>query len=666
MHYLDVEKLTLCINHLPADQLNRSEWITVLGVAKDLGVPYETMNAWSAADTTIGSDGKPHYRADDMRNAWNSLKRQNTASVGSVIQMTRDKTGIDIIPLTEPLYQKEAEQVDIEQAILQLETLFDSSDIIDVHNHHNETNKMPVGELVQRLRVEQRLPDYKEPNFGYFFGINPLDDSKTGRQAGNVVKFKYALIEVDELTPGSGVHVPLSEQMRMIEKHRLPVKTVVSSGNKSLHFIVAVDAKTETEYSERVETLYNYLVANGIHPDRNCKNANRNTRLAGAIRNGRLQQLVDVYKPNSIWCKDWQSWVTYTHSKDSDLPPITSATCLRDAVPVQKPELIEGILRQTHKMSVSGASKAGKTFLLIELAIALAHGTEWLGKKVLESKVLYLNMELDPADFETRVLDIYKAMGMQKQDISDNFLIWHLRGHAKSMSDLSSYIIEQVQLHEVQSVIIDPIYKTLAGEENNSKDVAAFTRELDKICAAGATVIYCHHHPKGNVSGKKTSDRSSGSSVFGRDADAILDLNEIPYNDLPLTCKTDITGTSKSAWRVEAELRSFPYMKPVGVWFDFPLHIPDDRLSGSVKRAGKAEADDEPAEPTSNKTFRNRAELEQAIRMTAAGDSMTTSKKVAEKFDCSQRTVRDAYLEYNLDDSYKWNNGKIYLPSITG
>ena len=44
-----------------------------------------------------------------------------------------------------------------------------------------------------------------------------------------------------------------------------------------------------------------------------------------------------------------------------------------------QPELIKGLLRRGHKMILSGASKSGKSFMLVELALSLATGNKWVG-----------------------------------------------------------------------------------------------------------------------------------------------------------------------------------------------------------------------------------------------------------------------------------------------
>lgn len=56
---------------------------------------------------------------------------------------------------------------------------------------------------------------------------------------------------------------------------------------------------------------------------------------------------------------------------DDDLPDTESLESVWDDLPALAPPLIENVLRQGHKMLIAGPSKAGKSFALIELCIAL-------------------------------------------------------------------------------------------------------------------------------------------------------------------------------------------------------------------------------------------------------------------------------------------------------
>ena len=59
---------------------------------------------------------------------------------------------------------------------------------------------------------------------------------------------------------------------------------------------------------------------------------------------------------------------------NDDLPDPESLSDSWDNLPELAPELIKGVLRQGHKMLIAGPSKAGKSFALIEMSIAIAEG----------------------------------------------------------------------------------------------------------------------------------------------------------------------------------------------------------------------------------------------------------------------------------------------------
>jgi hypothetical protein len=138
-------------------------------------------------------------------------------------------------------------------------------------------------------------------------------------------------------------------------------------------------------------------------------------------------------------------------------------------------------------------------------------------------------------------------------------------------------------------VIIDPVYKTLTGDENSASEMARFCNEFDKFCnETGASLVYAHHHSKGAQSGKNAIDRSSGSGVFARDPDAIIDLTEIGTKTSDgLSVETPEGST---AWRIESTLREFKPLQPFECVFDYPLHIVWEGLSGMREVYGERTA----------------------------------------------------------------------------
>lgn len=198
------------------------------------------------------------------------------------------------------------------------------------------------------------------------------------------------------------------------------------------------------------------------------------------------------------------------------------------------PELIEGMIRVGQNFIFSGASKAGKSFFMIELALCIATGRKLLDKfQCRKGKVLLLNLEINENSYEARIEDVAKDNGLVRADYSENMFVKHMRGMNVFLPDIADELIASMledQLNDPEhrpysAVIIDPIYKVMDGEENSARDVGNFFNLVDKISReTGASVFLTHHHSKGDQGGKRAQDRSSGSGVFARAPDVICDV----------------------------------------------------------------------------------------------------------------------------------------------
>lgn len=120
--------------------------------------------------------------------------------------------------------------------------------------------------------------------------------------------------------------------------------------------------------------------------------------------------------------------------EDDGLPPVENLqTACGHGVPEQSPAMIEGVLRKGHKMLLAGPSKAGKSFALIELAVCIASGTPWMNRfECRRGKVLYVNLEVDPASAKHRFHDVSKALELPEEAVQamlPNIDLWNLRGY---------------------------------------------------------------------------------------------------------------------------------------------------------------------------------------------------------------------------------------------
>ena len=643
------------LNYIDPAGLEYQEWVNVGMALKQEGYTAADWDAWSQRD--------PHrYHRGECERKWNTF-RGNASPVtgGTLVQMAMeagwvpergheldwddtiqtdsdrvvvDKNWIEGQEVQEPRHWDPASQL-----IRYLETLFEPGENVGyvVKSWENEKGKYvpqdrgnwdrTAGQLIEALSkcngdIGSVIGDY-DPEGGAWIRFNPLDGK--GVRNENVSDFRYALVESDGME--------IEKQNAILRELELPIAALVHSGRKSLHAIVRIDATDYTEYRKRVDYLYDVCQKNGIKVDTQNRNPSRLSRMPGVERAGRKQFLVDTNIGKESW-NEWQEWI---ESVNDDLPDPESLESVWDHLPELSPCLIDGVLRQGHKMLLAGPSKAGKSFLQIELCIAIAEGRKWLSWPCTKGRVMYVNLELDRASCLHRFRDVYKALGWRPDNLK-NIDIWNLRGRSVPMDKLAPKLIRRAAKKDYIAIVIDPIYKVITGDENSADQMANFCNQFDKVCTElGCAVIYCHHHSKGSQGAKKSMDRASGSGVFARDPDALLDLIELDttealmkqeenkavceacriYLDSHFKWQEDLSQDdllnsnvmlnycenkldrwqfkalqeqveaargrvrNLSAWRIEGTLREFPKFESVNLWFSYPIHKVDE--VGSLK-----------------------------------------------------------------------------------
>ena len=202
-------------------------------------------------------------------------------------------------------------------------------------------------------------------------------------------------------------------------------------------------------------------------------------------------------------------------------PPVNAAALLADKQQVKPVEIVAGLIHQCTKVLLGGSSKAGKTWLLLLLALCVATGMKFLRWNTTRCNVLYINLEIQTVFITERLQTLMMHLGISD---SGNLDIWNLRGKTADFDALAEQIIKQAEVGNYALIIIDPIYKLMVGKsENMAGGVGALSHQLERIAErTGAALVSAHHFTKGKQTQKKPIDRLSGSGVFGRDADSII------------------------------------------------------------------------------------------------------------------------------------------------
>lgn len=667
-----MENILEALKYISVSSLSYQEWVNVGMALKAEGYDCSVWDDWSRNDK--------RYKAGECERKWRSFNGSSKPITGAtIVQMAKDNGYVphsfagdgcmewnDVIEYDGDgvTYEIQKTLTPTEQLITYLETLFEPNEKVGYVTNDvwqdSEGKWMPSkgvydrtsAELISSLRkhpddLGATIGDWKE-ECGAWIRFNPVDG---GVKNENITRFTYALVESDDM--------PISEQDAIYRKLELPIATLTHSAGKSLHAIVRVDAENYEEYRKRVDFLYDFLEKNGLKVDKQNRNPSRLSRMPGVTRNGQTQTLITT----NIGRKSWVDWLDFVEGANDELPSLTNLADELKSPPKLPEELIEGVLRCGHKMLISGSSKAGKSFLLMELAVALSEGATWLGFKCKKSKVLYVNLEIDPASCINRFSEIYKALKIPPKNSKD-ISIWNLRGHAVPLDKLVPKLLRRINNLHYDAVIIDPIYKVITGDENNASEMGAFCNQFDKICnETGCATIYCHHHSKGAQGYKKAMDRASGSGVFARDPDAQLDMIQLEADSDFLNSYAD--SVSDTAWRLECSLREFANFKPKNFWFRYPIHVLDNK--GNLEKL-YSEGDPKNNLKKSGKRSQTpddrKAEFDRAFDVCSEDGITAEATVIAEYLGIKDRTVRDRVNEFK--DEYSTHKGTITRQIKTG
>lgn len=179
--------------------------------------------------------------------------------------------------------------------------------------------------------------------------------------------------------------------------------------------------------------------------------------------------------------------------------------------------LVKHVVPRGEIVVVFGESGSGKTFMVLDLAMAIAQGLDWRGNRTTQGRVVYVASEdatgvHDRADAYARHHQINLAdIPFGTIDAAPNLLV-------------KSEVVEVAR--QIQAggpcalVVIDTLSKSIPGaDENSAKDMGlALSHCLGIHRATGATVMLVHH------SGKDSSKGARGWSGLKAGVDAELEV----------------------------------------------------------------------------------------------------------------------------------------------
>mgnify|MGYP001222859025 CR=1 FL=1 len=175
--------------------------------------------------------------------------------------------------------------------------------------------------------------------------------------------------------------------------------------------------------------------------------------------------------------------------------------------------LVPGLLVEDSIAAIYGAPESGKSFLALDIAMAIAGGVDWHGRRVTGGGVLYVAAE-GASGFGKRV----RAWEIDRGIDVGKFPLWLDHGEinlaAERDGGVRAFVSDVVEeLGPLRLVVIDTLNQTAAGaDENSAKDMGRYIASMKRIRdETGATVVVVHHSGKDPGKGMRGSSSLLGA-----------------------------------------------------------------------------------------------------------------------------------------------------------
>jgi len=222
------------------------------------------------------------------------------------------------------------------------------------------------------------------------------------------------------------------------------------------------------------------------------------------------------------------------------------------------PFYVKDWLPKRGKSLLYAPPKSGKSYLCLQLARCIGSEEPFLGNPTRHGVVLYIQFELGEEVLQARL----KQTGKEYE----NVFVGTTFSMKLDSSPGQGQLWKALSAVEPDVLIIDPWYKTILGDENESTDVRKILDFLDTVIEGFKCSIFIIHH-----AGKDITKRGRGSSVLEDWVDSYLQMQQ----------------TSKAGERLKAKIKPIflrhaqlpPEPIEVELGDDFEFHLLDSALT---------------------------------------------------------------------------------------
>jgi hypothetical protein len=201
--------------------------------------------------------------------------------------------------------------------------------------------------------------------------------------------------------------------------------------------------------------------------------------------------------------------------------------------------IIEGVLDPGGTALIAAPAKSYKSFFALQLGLSIAAGVPFLGMEIDQPRrVLYVNLEIAEHRLQERLRKLRNGMGEAcPRESLRNLVTWSPdRRHRPQFDNPAGRPTDRPRnklweiLHDARNslrpfdvVIIDPLRRVHAKQENDSREMQEVFNAIDDLARSGPAVIVLHHAGKPGLDGaSKGQHTPRGTSDFEGWPDSLI------------------------------------------------------------------------------------------------------------------------------------------------
>lgn len=261
--------------------------------------------------------------------------------------------------------------------------------------------------------------------------------------------------------------------------------------------------------------------------------------------------------------------------------------------------LVHGLIERGEMFAAVGQSKAGKSFIALQLCICVAAGIQFLGHPVERSRVYIANLEISARQFKKRLRRMCAKLEVNPETLRGWLFVENMKGESATWQ----WVFDSCTVNGCALAVIDPFYQIFKGDESDVEACTAAIDEMKKFQKAQITLGIVFHSPKGFSGDRQLIDMISGSSILARFPESVIGLLNHAYQK---TCRV-----------VDAVLRNYAPPEPFTIELDDGAFILAPDVAPDVE--------------TVRTRMMNRAKKEQPALADAITETLRTAQANAER-----------------------------------